>query len=259
MSGDSASMSSGFRRRILISPVPGRVTVELEDDYHRMSVIVAHEAGIASTVGCAMPRAPWTTCPGAGAMLAQAFAGRPLADFPTLGKKAENCTHLYDLALFAAAHAHETEPTLLDIIVSDPVDGIRRAELRRNGALALEWEIEQHRIVKPAAIAGTHLRELNGWIASLDSAGREAARALRWASMIAHGRDLPLAGHGDSSLLGQATCYTAHPSRKGSAVRIMESIRDFPIGGPQPLSEFIAPNGVPIFEKRRDRAAKEAA
>ena len=38
-----------FRHRILIEPAPGCVTAEIEDDWHRMVVIVFHGGGIART------------------------------------------------------------------------------------------------------------------------------------------------------------------------------------------------------------------
>ena len=51
---------TGYRRRILIEPAPGRSTAELEDDYHRMVVTLTHSDGVVVAVESEMKRAPWT-------------------------------------------------------------------------------------------------------------------------------------------------------------------------------------------------------
>ena len=66
--------------------------------------------------------------------LAATFTGVPLAGFAKRGKKTSNCTHLHDLALFAAAHADEAAPVAYDILVTDAVDGVRHATMARNAA-----------------------------------------------------------------------------------------------------------------------------
>lgn len=207
----------GFRRRILIEPGAGSVGAELEDDYHRMAVTIAHENGIATAVSATMARSPWTTCPGAERQLPLSFVGRPLAGFGIVGERARNCTHLHDLALLAAAHAGDAAPTVIDILASDPVDGVKRAELRRNGATVLRWRLEGNRIVAPAAIAGRGLRELGDWIAGLDADGREAARLLRWGTMISGGRAIVV--EKDTKQLPQGACYTFQPERFARAAR----------------------------------------
>src|SRR5580692_5755769 len=122
-------MTSGYRRRILIEPSSGLVSAELEDDYHRMVVSLTHADGVVTKVESEMKRSPWTMCPGAMDQLAQTFTGVPLAGFAKRGEKTANCTHLHDLALFAAAHANDTAPVAYDILVTDVVDNTRRATL----------------------------------------------------------------------------------------------------------------------------------
>ncbi len=207
----------GFRRRILIEPAPGRVTAELEDDYHRMTVEIAHQGGIATAVSGAMARAPWTTCPGAELQLSRSFAGRPLAEFGAVGERDENCTHLHDLALLAAAHAADATPTVIDILVSDVVDGARQAELRRNGAAVMRWRIERDLVVEPDAIAGCGLHQLRDWIAGLDGDAKEAARLLRWGVMLARGREMVI--EKETRQLPQGRCYTFQPDRFAVAER----------------------------------------
>ena len=208
----------GFRRRILLEPAAGSVSAELEDDYHHMAVTIAHERGIAMAVSASMGRAPWTTCPGAELELSRSFIGRPLAGFGAVGEREWNCTHLHDLALLAAAHAADPMPTVIDILVSDPVGGIRHAELRRNGDVAMRWRLDRDRIAAPDSIAGCRLRELRDWIASLDESTKEAARLLRWGAMLAGGRSMVI--EKETKGLPRGKCYTFQPDRFAVASRL---------------------------------------
>lgn len=227
----------GFRRRFRITPAPGRVQSEVEDDYHCMSVTVHHDGAIATRVEAVMRRAPWTTCPGAPEQLAQTFRGVALDAFAARGEKQANCTHLHDLAVLAAGHAFDAAPLVYDILVSDPVDGRRRAELRCGGATVLGWTEAGLRIVEPAELAGLKLDELRPWIESLDARRQEAARLLRWANMLANGRMIPLEKQSDASRMPPG-CYTFQPHRAAQAKRV-GAIRDFSReGAAQLLGEY---------------------
>jgi hypothetical protein len=225
----------GFRRRFIITPLSGCVRSELEDDYHCMGVTVHHDGRIATKVECVMLRAPWTTCPGARAVLEQTFTGIALEAFVERGEKRANCTHLHDLALLAAAHAFDDGPLVYDVLVSDPVTGRRRAELRRNGTTMLGWIHQEGRIVEPAELAGLSLDKLRPWIDSLDPQRQEGARLLRWGTLIANGRTIPWERQADATRMIAASCYTFQPHRVAQAKRI-GAIRDFSTG-PQPLEE----------------------
>src|SRR5262245_46970306 len=122
----------GYHRRFLITPCRGEATAAVEDDFHCMSVTLSHDGTTIMSAKTVMERAPWTTCPGAPAVLAETFAGVALADAAARGMKQANCTHLHDLALLAAAHAGDGEPTRYDIFVSDPADGLRVSEISRD-------------------------------------------------------------------------------------------------------------------------------
>jgi hypothetical protein len=219
----------GFRRRIRITPRAVSVCSELEDDYHRMSVTLIHDGRTVSRIETSMERVPWTTCPGAADQLQRTFTGVALADFASRGEKRENCTHLHDLAIWAAAHAFDGEPLVYDILVSDPVDDQRRVELRRNGATVLAWSDERNRIVEPAELAGVTLDRLRPWIESLPPEQREGARLLQWGAIIANGRGRSLDKQSDASALGVGRCYTFQAHRVAVAKRISD-IRDFSQG-----------------------------
>jgi Protein of unknown function (DUF2889) len=225
----------GFRRRFRITPGEGRVQSEVEDDFHCMSVIVHHDGVTATAIEPEMRRAPWNTCPGAEEQLRQTFTGVALSEFTARGDKTANCTHLHDLALMAAAHAFDDKPSIFDLLVSDPVDGIRRAEVRCDGKSLLGWSVEGFNIVQPSHLAGMTLDNMRTWISSLDPTLQEAARLLRWGNMVANGRIIPLDQQSDATKM-PPNCFTYQPHRAVVAERV-GMIRDFGAGAAQPLDD----------------------
>jgi len=231
----------GFRRRFRVTPGAGWVRTEVEDDFHCMSLTIHHRDGIAMLIEPAIQRAPWSTCPGAVEQLEQTFTGVALEAFAERGEKRSNCTHLHDLATLGAAHAFDVEPLVYDVLVSDPVDGRRQSELRRNGVAQLRLTDVDGRLVDPPEIAGLTLDKLGPWIASLDPQLQEGARVLRWASMIAHGRTIPMERQSDALRMPLGNCFTFQPQMRVAAKRIGE-IRDFSRGAQQPLESMQAPS-----------------
>lgn len=227
----------GFRRRFRITPAHNAVQAEVEDDFHCMSVIVRHEDGMATEIVADMRRAPWTTCPGAMERLRQTFSGIPLAEFARRGEKQQNCTHLYDLAILAAAHAMDSSSLVYDILVSDPADGRRVAEIRRDGQVLLNWIEREFCIVEPDSVAGLRLDKLRPWINSLEPDRQEAARLLQWGNMLANGRTIPIEQQSDATKM-PASCYTFQPERALEARRVGE-IREFSQGPAKPLDDFV--------------------
>jgi hypothetical protein len=225
----------GFRRRFRVTPSPSWVRSEVEDDYHCMSVTIHHDGRTATRLEPVQTRAPWTTCPGAVDQLKQTFTGIALEAFASRGEKQANCTHLHDLAILAAAHAFDQKTQVYDILVSDPIDGRRRAELRKDGLTVLGWVEADFRILEPAEMAGMTLDKLRPWIDALDPARQEAARLLRWGNMIANGRTIPMERQSDATRM-PPNCYTFTPPRRDVAIRIGE-IRDFSSGTEQPLEK----------------------
>ncbi|WP_372749795.1 DUF2889 domain-containing protein [Litorivivens sp.] len=226
----------GFRRRFRITPGAGKIQCEVEDDFHCMSVVVHHDGTIVRGMEADMRRAPWTTCPGAEAKVRQTFVGEALADFGRRSDKRSNCTHLYDLALLAAAHANDDQPLVYDILVSDPLANERRAEVRRNGDCVLWWVEKGFVLQEPAGAAGLRLDKLKPWIASLAAELQEPAKLLQWGNMLANGRTIPLENQSDASKM-PPSCYTFQPERKQVAKRVGE-IKDFSEGSEQPLDKF---------------------
>lgn len=235
---DRAPLDSlpGYRRRFIVTPSPHCVRSDLEDDYHCMGVAVHHDGRVATRIEPVMARAPWTTCPGAVAELVTTFTGVALDAFAERGAKQHNCTHLHDLAVLAAGHAHDRAPLVYDILVSDPVEGRRSAEIRRDGTPLLSLREAGARMVEPATAAGLALDGLRPWIDSLEPALREPARLLRWGALVAHGRTAPWERQSDARRMRPGSCYTFQPARMAEARRI-GAIRDFSRGA-EPLADY---------------------
>ena len=187
-----------------------------------------------------MERAPWDSCPGARAVVVASFSGLPLARALAPSVKHANCTHLYDLAALAGAHALDDQPLTYDLAVSDPVAGEVVAELWRNGSLLWQWRLRDRVLVSPAEIAGVPIFGLRDWIAGLAPDLAEAARMLQWASMIAMGRSMSRQQRGDTSSK-PPSCYSFQPERVIHASLIGED-RDFSTSGLEPLAGFASAN-----------------
>lgn len=226
----------GYRRKLRVEVGERAVVAQLEDDYHCMSVTLEHDGERVTAVIPDMNRAPWTTCPGAPAKLVETFAGQLLKDVTARRDKQQNCTHLHDLTVLAAAHAGSVGQLTYDVYASDPVNGERILEIRRDGKTAMRWVERDGVLVSPEAIAGLSLTTLRDWIASLPEDERESARLLQWASIVAHGRTLPWERmHLTDNM--PPSCYTFQPERIASASRVGKII-DFSGTGAVPLESY---------------------
>lgn len=224
-----------FWRRFVVTPGPNRVTAAVEDDWHCMAVTLHHDGAVITKVEPVMDRAPWTTCPGAPAVLAATFTGVALAEVAKRGMKQANCTHLHDLALLAAAHAGDAAPSTFDLLASDPVEGTVVAELRQGGVAIVRIEHRDDIVTAPAEIAGLSLFKLRDWIAALPEPQREAARLLQWGTIMAHGRTTPMERQSDASKM-PPNCYTFQPERAAVALRVGR-VANFNAGA-TPLAHF---------------------
>ena len=224
-----------FHRHVLVTPGEGWVSAWVEDDYHHMGVTLRHDGQVIVGVKADMVRAPWSTCPGAEYQLATTFTGVRLDEATARGEKQANCTHLHDMTLAAAAHAGDAAPTRYEITVTDAVDGVRVAEITRDGAPVLRLVERANLIEDPAEAAGKNLFQLNDWIASQDGRDREAARLLRWGAILAHGRAIPMERQSDATRM-PSNCFTFQPGRKEKAQRI-GAVVDFSTAARGPLAE----------------------
>lgn len=228
-----------YRRRIhLRSGDEGRVTGELEDDFHHFRVELRHDgAEIIAVTGSGL-RAPWTTCLSAGDPL-QTLVGTRLQTGPAaLGDldARQNCTHMFDLAGLLVAHGgrRSAGDRVYDMAVddTDPASGERFARLWRDGEALLEWRLRDREVLAPDEWRDAPL--WSGFIAwaaaSLDDELAEAAVALRRTITISMGRldDLDrMETAAPLRPLMEGICHTMQEAHVELAVRHKGSARDF--------------------------------
>jgi hypothetical protein len=228
--------SGAYRRRILVTASEDEVSAELEDDFHQFQVTVAHDGEHVTSVRGRGVRFPWTTCPLAAEQLAP-LVGMPLSTRSTavgdFVSARDNCTHMFDLAGLAVAHAARGgDRRQYDVVVPDPVDGLRQVTLERDGKPRLSWRVDRQTILDPPPFAGRALR--GGFLAwaeeALDPETAEAAIVLRRACDIAHGRMQDLDIYDDARPLLEfmaGSCFTFQVGRGEDALRMKGTVRDF--------------------------------
>lgn len=234
----AASYGEGiYRRQIRLRATPGQVSGDLADDFHHFRVRLEHDGARISAAHGEAVRWPWSSCPGATEPL-RALAGLALpveagAVAGHLDPRA-HCTHLLDLAALAAALAGRSgRERFYDVAVPDRRADATRATLRRDGQVALAWDLTGNEITGPARYAGLRLlgRDFNLFCRDrLDPDEREAAWVLRRACYIAIGRrhdfDAMPGPSAFSAVIGSA-CHTFSPGNLEAATRMRGSARDF--------------------------------
>jgi hypothetical protein len=228
-----------YRRRLrLVSHSPTHTAGELEDDFHHFRVDIHHDGTMIERADGQFFRGPWTVCAEAPDPL-RAIEGRLLTTSSTgIGAYTparENCTHLFDLAGLAVAHAARGEAERqYDIELTDPAGPARasRASIWRDGALVIEWRLEHSEIVAPAPWPDAPLRRgFIGWAeANLERDTAEAAIALRRIIDIAIGRggnldDVPRAADVGPVMMGK--CQAFSPAKIELGRRNVGSARHF--------------------------------
>lgn len=234
------SYGSGCYRRVVLLRAPDLRTViaALEDDPHAFSVRLGHDGERVTSVTAHAERHPLSTCSGAVAPI-EALVGAPLTRVSLeLKRHADpraNCTHLFDLAGWAIAHAARggTGERRYEISIPDAVDGRTEARLFRDGEEVLCWAIEHGRITAPVVFAGQQI--LGGFTrwASAALAGEELEHAL----MLARGYFVALARIYDMVSAGShpakdhpmppGSCYSYTPGVIEHAWSLPGSRRDF--------------------------------
>ena len=225
-----------YRRRIRIRTAAGIARADLEDDPHRYAVIVRHDGERVSAIEGRTVRTPWTSCREATSVLDR-LVGIPLSPNPlavyasTNGR--EQCTHLFDLAGLAIAHAaRRTRLRHYDVEVPcfNP-RGRQTGRLSRDGIAVLEWTVDRTEIVAPAPFGGQNLRNMMDWAKRTfhDPDDHEAIVVLRRAFYISGVRTYDLDRLAVAQATGHASgaCYVFQPGIVERAARVMRSTLDF--------------------------------
>jgi len=227
---------TGLHRRIVLQPGDGWIGGALEDDMHRFHIRLDHGESRVTRVAARALRHPWSACPGATDFIARELTGLPLAEVGARDP-AQHCTHLYDLAILATAHAGDTAPTRFDMTVADRVEGRTTATLYADGIERLRWQLDG------TAIHGTDrdLRRLSQWKRELSVQEAEWATLLRRAVFVSGARAYVAPSLEQTAALNQGrmgVCFNYQLPQAESSTRTPNWHRDFSQSGHQPLEDF---------------------
>ena len=253
--------SGVYRRRILLEASGNDVHGELADDFHHFAIRLRHDGESVVEVQGEGIRVPWTSCPGAISAADEVVGlelSRSLLDVARSVDLRAQCTHVFDLASLAIAHAarvrdggesrRQYDASLADASTNYP-DGAP-AELQRDGTRIIAWQIDRMTIrdADDALYEGRRLSSQSFYRfveGELTPEMAEAALVLRRAVFIGLGRrydfDRIQRAATFAKVVGFA-CHTFDPLRVDEAERVIGTIRDFSSG----------PDG--ILERSNDRS-----
>lgn len=223
----------GLHRRILLQPSTGWIGAALEDDMHRFHLRIDHADERIARIAAKAIRHPWSACPGAAGFITEELTGRTLAE---VGGRdpARHCTHLYDLAILAAAHIGDEAPTCFDMLVADRVGGRTTAILLENGAQVLRWRLEGTVI----ADTGLDLRQLSKWKRGLPPRDAERATLLRRAIFVSGARQYVAPSPEQTAIMNEGrmgVCFNYQMPQAKTSTRTPNWHRDFSQSGHEPL------------------------
>lgn len=240
--GNFPAWPPGMWRRIVLQPGPGWIGGALEDDMHRFHLRFDHDGERIIKAHAEALRHPWTACPGAAPHIAGELTGALLADVAARDP-ALHCTHLFDLAVILAAHAHDIAPSRFDMRVADRTGERTSATMAENGLAVLSWQLEGTAIVGDGNHAGRDLRKLSTWKQDLPPREAERATMLRRAVFISGGRQFTLppgTTAADQGSLRMGVCFNYQLPQAAQSTRMPNWQSDFSVSGKEPLTGFDA-------------------
>ncbi|HEY2107186.1 MAG TPA: hypothetical protein VGH29_15410 [Candidatus Binataceae bacterium] len=246
-----------YRRRIRITTAPGKARADIEDDAHRYGIALIHDDRKVTAIRGEGLRTPWTLCVDA-AKLVDRLVGMPLtSDAAAIYKYTDGtlqCTHAFDVAGLAIAHAFRGTPQRqYDIDVPYPVlepNARKTVTVLRDGRPALQWTVEGGIIISPAPFAGRNLGEVVRWARKelTDPDDYEAVVVARRATHISGVKTQDLDQRVSAADGGQSMgrCWVFQPQRAAAAWRIRGNTRDFTPSADPMLTDLdtIAPDGL---------------
>jgi Protein of unknown function (DUF2889) len=213
------------------------VVADLDDDFHRFRVTLRHDGRRVVSVEGEGIRFPWSTCPDAAVPL-RALEGAPLSVRATAAADHANpkatCTHMFDLAALAMAHAGagRAGTRLYEAEIPKRERGHTRARLWRDGELVLDWTVDDRNGVldAPPYSDAPWQGGFMQWVdANLEPDAAEAAIVLRRAVTIGHGRGMDLDVYDRAEEIApmmNAICFTFQSPQVEVALRHRGATRD---------------------------------
>ncbi|GAB4150872.1 MAG: hypothetical protein Tsb0016_22820 [Sphingomonadales bacterium] len=247
--------SGAFRRRIRLINRPGATIAALDDSHHAMQCVLYHDGAQVTDIDARMLRVPTTACPGAAVAIRELTGWRldtPMTALYGDGRPRRHCTHLFDLAVLAMAQARRTTPQrVYEAVVPDETTAPVVAEVWRDGACVLAWQVSQGEIVTPAAWRGKPLvAGFAGWaLTALDGEALEAALVLHKAYFVSRGRRY-LVNRAAGQPIGRnermiGACFAYAPGQVETARFIGDHVRDY--------SEAIVETPLPTLRPEKEQ------
>ncbi len=239
MSSERKGSQQGmFRRRIRLLQASNHIVIAgVEDDFHAFKLVLNHNGHKVVAVTGEAIRYPLDTCLGAVAIVEQLAGASLSSDCREIGAFADahqHCTHLFDLAGLAIAHAcRDAKVRQYDICIPDPVDDQSELVLKRDGVEILRMTLSGDTIKSPAAYEGQSIqRDFASWVQSHipDQEQREAALVLKRGHFISVARlqkELFLKTKTPLRHVPVGVCYSYQVERIDLARRMEDSLRDF--------------------------------
>jgi hypothetical protein len=225
-----------YRRHFRLHSDNGIVHAAMEDDSHCFGLILKHDGTKVRSIEGIPIRTPWNLCSGAthvlGALIDTQLNASPLIASSHVDAK-QQCTHLFDLAVLAIAHAlrpigsreYQIEAPWYEL--SAP----RTMTLKRNGVLISTWVLAGDKLITPEPLAEIGVRKLLAWAALNihDADALEALFIMRRAALISMSRimDLDQVPNPEATGHGLGACYVHQPGRISIATRNLGSTLDF--------------------------------
>lgn len=240
--------SGVFRRKLRLSVHAREAAVDLEDSNHGFRLRLRHDGEAIIDLQADPIRHPFVTCPGAVMPLRRLLGVRLDMGGAELRARlvpGEQCTHLFDMAMLAHAHARDAGlERLYEVVVDDEREGVMRAQVQCDGAPVHDWQILRgHSIIAPAAFGGrAMMRGFYAWVSeSLSGMEHEAAVVLQRGYFVAQSRRMrntPAAEFPASTdELPDGTCHSYNAAAVGRALRIEGAVRDL-THRPEALLQF---------------------
>lgn len=229
-----------YRRRIrVINTSSNHTEAGLEDDFHYFTVSLTHDGSVLTDITATAVRWPWTTCADADTplrnLIGMSISSRCLA-VGEVSSPALQCTHMFDLAGLAIAHAGRSftpgYQRQYDIEIPYGMDQNKTVTCNRDGKTVLTWDLAGRECVSPPPYSQAPWRGgFFKWADSnLGADDAEAAIVLRRACEIGMGRGMDLDAierAEDLSELMAGVCFTMQPEQIVIARRQPDTISNF--------------------------------
>ena len=231
----SFNTQAAFRRRIrLKKPCETQVLAGVEDDFHAFKVLLTHDGETVVAVEGETLRYPLDTCPGSLSLLHQLESVALSKDPRAIGafvNPRQHCTHLFDLAGLAIAHAcRDAQSREYDISIPD--HDLSELFLRRDGELILHMSLVENIIQSPLLYQGQSIEQgFSAWVKHNISNHEEGEAAL----ILQRGRFVAMGWLQKEAIVKTSVpwrhvpvgvCYSYQKGTIDKATRVKGSIKD---------------------------------